>query len=128
MPHPVLGPLVARATDPGLNPLQRLAADAALASASVRCAGGRVQMLLEARQALAVCLRCWQLQGWWPDPVGALLGHFPRFTEATEEFAQQQEEARKAVSAVCDTGMHMRAGIEASVARALCLSCPKFEQ
>jgi hypothetical protein len=58
----------------------------------------RVLLLLEARQALAVCLRCWQLQGWRPDPVGALLGVFPHASEALETFAKEDAAARKAVS------------------------------
>jgi hypothetical protein len=55
-------------------------------------------MLLEARQALAVCLRAWQLQGWWPDPVGALMGVFPKASPAGEACKKEDEAARKAVS------------------------------
>jgi hypothetical protein len=98
VPHPQLTPCISRATDPGLNPVQRAAADAAVASASVRVCGGRVLLLLEARQALSVCLRCWQLQGWWPDPVGALMGAFPRASAAADEFAREDAAACKAVS------------------------------
>jgi hypothetical protein len=98
MPLPQLSPYISRATDPGLDPLQATAADAAVCAAASRALDSRVLMLLEARQALAVCLRAWQLQGWWPDPVGALMGVFPRASPAGEAFAREDEAARKAVS------------------------------
>jgi hypothetical protein len=98
LPDLQLMPYIARATAPGLTPVQRAAAEAAVVSATVRACNTRVLLLLESRQALAVCLRCWQLQGWWPDPVGALLGVYPRASAAVEQFAKEDAAARKAVS------------------------------
>jgi hypothetical protein len=98
VPHPQLAPFVTGAFDPSLTPTQRSAADAALSSAAARVGNSRVLLLLEARQALAVCLRCWQLQGWRPDPVGALLGVLPHASKALETFAREDAAARKVVS------------------------------
>jgi hypothetical protein len=88
--------------------VQRAAADAAVASASVRVCGGRVLLLLEARQALSVCLRCWQLQGWWPDPVGALMGAFPRASAAGDEYAREDAAAQKEVRCRPKLWLHVR--------------------
>jgi hypothetical protein len=98
IPHPQLSPYISRATDPGLDLLQATSADAAVCAVASRALNSRVLMLLEARQALAVCLRAWQLQGWWPDPVGALMGVQLASSAAVQSFAEQNEDARKAVS------------------------------
>ena len=103
-PHPQLAPFIARATDPSLTPTQRSAADAAVAGAAARVGNSRVLLLLEARQALAVCLRCWQLQGWRPDPVGALLWVFPHASDALEGFAKEDAAARKEVGGRAQPG------------------------
>jgi hypothetical protein len=107
VPHPQLTPFISRTTDPCLDPLQATSADAALSAAVGRALHSRVLMLLEARQALAVCLRAWQLQGWWPDPVGVLLGVQLKGSAAVQSFAELDDEARKEVSAFFARGQRL---------------------
>jgi hypothetical protein len=95
---PLLVQNLAEAANPLLTPAQRAAAVAMASAASCRSGSGRAyQLLLQARQQLAVCMCCWQRCGWWPDCVGAVLGSYPSASPALAQIAAEAISARARV-------------------------------
>jgi hypothetical protein len=98
VPDPQLAGAITHACSPMLDPvLQRQPAAAAVNDAVLRTGNDRMVLLLQARQALAVCLRCWQCAGWWPDAAGALLGCYPSASPVLDSLALSEAQARREV-------------------------------